>query len=411
MGFIGYLKKEFSFLKGNYLVLIVSWILMHFADPIAYIYHSLFVLELGATPYILGLINSLSTLSFALVQFIGGYIADYYGRRKIIVLMTFGLAFSNLFFVFAENWLHILFGSIFGNIFLVYSPALSAITADSIPPEKRGLGFSLSHMIVIVSVFSPLIASFLVVNYGIVYGVKLAYLIVFIFYIISAIIRTRLKETLPTVRGSIGSYNIFKVYVNAVYESFSALKFASRDVIKFLLITVVLDFSMRLSMPFFVVYAKNVIGLSEGQWAILMTLYYLSSSVSGIFIGKIIDVFGRKNPLILACFLQTITLIIFIHGSYTTLIPLFILWALFDLLMMTSRDAMNADLIPRNLRGRLSSVRLFFEYVAMSLGYLIGGYLYEHISPQYPFILNIVFAFVCAIALLILIAEPIKREL
>ncbi|MEM2137329.1 MAG: MFS transporter, partial [Candidatus Methanomethylicia archaeon] len=275
-----YLKREFSFLRGNYLILVISWILMRFADPMAYTYYSLFVLELGATPYILGLINSLSTLFLAFIQFIGGYIADYYGRRRIIVLMTFGLAFSNLFFVFAENWTYVLVGSIVGNLFMIYGPALSAITADSIPPDKRGLGFSVSRMIGIVSVFSPLIASFLVINFGLVYGVKLAYLIVFSCYFLSAIVRLKLRETIPALRENLDSSNILRVYVDSIRESFSALKFVSRDIIKFLCIIVILDFSMRLPLPFFVVYAKNVIGIDESQWAILMTLYHFSSFVS-----------------------------------------------------------------------------------------------------------------------------------
>jgi hypothetical protein len=43
----GRLKEEFSFFRGNYLILIVSWILMDFAHEIPGTYYSDYVIQLG----------------------------------------------------------------------------------------------------------------------------------------------------------------------------------------------------------------------------------------------------------------------------------------------------------------------------------------------------------------------------
>lgn len=48
MGLVENLKSEFSFIKGNYTVMIISWILVDFAVELPATYFSLYVLGLGA---------------------------------------------------------------------------------------------------------------------------------------------------------------------------------------------------------------------------------------------------------------------------------------------------------------------------------------------------------------------------
>ena len=91
---IGNLKSEFSFIKGNYAVMVISWILVDFAVELPATYFSLYVLGLGATETILGVIGLSQFLALASLQFPGGYLADKYGRKWLISSMTFGVTFS-----------------------------------------------------------------------------------------------------------------------------------------------------------------------------------------------------------------------------------------------------------------------------------------------------------------------------
>jgi len=86
------LKQEFYFIEGNYLILIISWILMDFAGELPGTYYSDYVIQLGGSATILGLITLVSMLAMASVQFPGGYLADKYGRRWLISTLTFGVA-------------------------------------------------------------------------------------------------------------------------------------------------------------------------------------------------------------------------------------------------------------------------------------------------------------------------------
>jgi len=136
LAIISKLKEEFSFIRGNYAVLVLSWIIMDFAMELPGTYYSLYVVDpaLGGTETILGIIGFVSFLALALVQFPGGYLADKHGRRWLISTMTFGVALSYIFYALAPSWHSILVGAMVGNLCLIYQPALLAMTADSLPP-------------------------------------------------------------------------------------------------------------------------------------------------------------------------------------------------------------------------------------------------------------------------------------
>jgi len=99
-------RSRYAFISGNFLILIVSWILMNFAGPIPGTYSSLYYKNLGADDFLLGVIGFAATIALALVQFPGDYLADKDkdGRRSLVVKMTYGVALSYLLLVFAPSW-------------------------------------------------------------------------------------------------------------------------------------------------------------------------------------------------------------------------------------------------------------------------------------------------------------------
>lgn len=66
------LREEFSFIRGNYLILIISWVMMDFANELPALYYGPYVIyDLKATPEILGFIGFASIIALASVQFPG----------------------------------------------------------------------------------------------------------------------------------------------------------------------------------------------------------------------------------------------------------------------------------------------------------------------------------------------------
>jgi len=404
------LKREFSFIRGNILILMVSWALMDFAHPIPYTYYSLFVLELGGSPFILGLIGFASFMTLALVQFPGGYLADKYGRRKLIVMMTFGVAVSYIFYALAPTWHFIMIGAVLGSLCLIYQAALSAITADSLPPEKRGMGFSIIMAVGVVSILSPIVAGFLYVSYDLVQGMRIAYFIVMAFYLAAAIIRTRLRETLEVDVDKISFMDAVKRYPKAVKESMGVWKLIPRTALYLFLIFTIGGFFAFMCMPYYVVYATDVLHIEEFQWALLLTLYFAVMFGSSLPAGKLVEKMGRKRPLIASNIFFMLGMWFFIYGDFWRLVVFFVLSGIGNSLMNIAYQSMEADLVPMEHRGKMMGCTAFFDYVLASISQLTGGFLYESVSTQLPFILLLASTIPSIPLTFLLIHEPRKRE-
>jgi len=192
------LRRYFSLLRGNLLIIIVTWAFIEFARGATSTYYSKYVVGLGAPEMVPGLLQALYTSVYAIVAIIGGYVADRYGRRNIIAFFTFFVAFSYLLYATAPAWQWLIIAEITLALTSIYIPALQAMIADSIPPEKRGKGYSLTYLITYLAAApSALVAGMLVARHGIVQGVRITFFIASTCAIIAAILRTLfLKETL-----------------------------------------------------------------------------------------------------------------------------------------------------------------------------------------------------------------------
>ena len=73
-------------------------------------------------------------------------------------------------------------------------------------------------------------------------------------------------------------------------------------------------------------------------------------------------------------------------------------------------SALQADLTPKDQRGKVNGFTNFANNIFMALGSLTGGVLYEHVSPQLPFFIAIALIAPCFVLTLTMVHEPGKRE-
>lgn len=422
--FIDKLKTEFSFFRGNYLILIISWILMDFAGELPGTYYPDYVIQLGGSPSILGLITFASLLALASVQFPGGYLADKYGRRWLISTLTFGVALSFIFYAAAPSWHYLLVGAVLQNICLLYQPALNAMMADSLPPEKRGIGFSVLNLIMSVSTTpAPIVALLLVANFGSELGMRIAYTIVVVFYLSAAIVRLKLKESMKTVE-KLSLKDALRSYPRALKDGINVWKIVPRSMLFLFFSELMMRSSFAMIQTLFLVYAFYVLQiggaptpgippqedpalqLARIKWGYVMTALFICMVISAIPAGKLIDKAGRKIPLIMSQLLTFPAILLFIYGSYPTLFIAMPLTGFSMLLGFSSYQSLFADLVPQGHRGKVTGSMNFFTYIAMAVGGAIGGLFYDLFSPQLPFLLVIFLAIPSAALVLFFVHEP-----
>lgn len=404
------IRNEFAFLRGNMLVLMASWLLMNFAGAIPSTYYSLYVLELDGTPFIIGILDFIAFTAIALVQFPGGYLADKQGRRDIIVTFTFGVALANLVFASAPSWHFIALAVTLSNASLIYQPALAAIQSDSIPPEKRGMGFSLGMFVNnLASILSPAVAAFLVAVFGLILGMRIAYLIVLAFYLGAALLRLKLKETLQTTDGS-SLLDAVRKYPTAVKEGLGVWKTLPRSMLYLFITNALSSFIFAMTFSYLVVYATDFHQIDTTSWAILMMWFTASMILFSIPSGKLADKIGRKKPLLASWIFLGAYPLLFIYGTLPGLYLAFLFFGVSNTLFIAAYQALEADLVPRELRGKEVGCSQFIMYILMAIGGLAGGFFYEYVSPMLPFILSFIVTIPCTLITWRLIDDSEKRQ-
>lgn len=409
MGVFVRLRQEFSFFRGNYLVLILSWILMDFAGELPGTYYSDFVKQLGATETIIGLIGLSSWLALALVQFPGGYLADK-GRRWLVSTMTFGVALSYIFYIIAPSWHLILIGSVIGNLCLIYQPALLAMMSDSLPPERRGMGFSIINLIMSVATTpAPAFAVLLVVYYGFLPGMRVAYIIVTSFFIGAALLRLMLRESIENAQ-QVKPSDFFSSYPKALKEGIAVWKVVPRSMLFLFLSSLLVRFSFALAQLYFMLYALYVLQIGYEVWGLAQIVLFLTMIIAAFPSGMLLDKIGRKIPLLISTIIVIPAVLFFLYGGVIGVFIAMPLTGLSQLLGMSAFMSLQADLVPKEQRGKVIGSSNFFNYIFMGLGSLAGGVIYERISPQIPFLTMIVLAIPSFFLTLYLVKESEKRE-
>jgi len=403
------LREDFSILRGNLLVLVVSWIFLYFAGSMVYPYETLYLQALGASPFTIGLIGSLGTALLCFSRIPGAYIADRYGRRKIIVTMTYGAALSYVLLAVAPDWRFATLGIAIYNLCLIYQPALQAITADSISPEKRGMGYALANVVPSApAVLAPLAVRFLVEQYGFMMGVRITYWLVMLLSLTAAVVRTLwLEETLKT---SAKPGRLSSEFKRSVIEVFAALKGMSKPLAVLTLIMLISSFEEPMFHSFMSLYAVDVAGISKPDWALLNVIYLVVPLVAGIPLGRLVDIVGRKKALLAAYALWIPSTAYFVYcRNLIGMALVFVVFTLGASLFMPAYQALLADLTPREMRGRVMGVVGTLNLLVMIPASALGGLLYE-MKPASPFLLCVVLGMVCMVLIVLLIKEPVRRE-
>jgi MFS family permease len=404
------LRQEFSFFKGNYLVLVVSWIFMDFAGEIPGAYYPLYVKDLGGNEAIVGFIGFISFLCIAAVQFPGGHLADKYGRKWLISTMTFGVALSYVFYALAPSWEFIMLGAMLQNLCLIYQPALLSMVSDSLPPEKRGMGISITQLIASVATTpGPAVAAFFFAVYGKIDGMRISYGIVVALFLVAAVLRLNLKETIKDPP-KISFRGILKVYPDSMRESFKVWKIVPRSTFYLFLSFLLGGFSIAMIQTFTVIYAVEDVGLSRIEWSLVLMVLFIAMIILSIPIGKLVDKVGRKIPLLLSYLFMIPSILLFIYGDFFRLAVSLVLFGVVQLMMFSSYSALMADLVPKEQRGKVTGFSQFFNYITMAIGVLLGGIIYYTISHQLPFLLVLVFLVPQFLVTFFMVHEPKQRE-
>jgi DHA2 family multidrug resistance protein len=162
---------------------------------------------------------------------------------------------------------------------------------------------------------------------------------------------------------------------------------------------------------YYIIYATEVIGLAAFEWSLILGFQILSATILKIPGAWVADKFGKKKVLVisaLAC--APITIVFAFSRSFVEVLLVLLLLVVAGIYYDPVHQALQADLTPRSVRGRIIMLWSIGSAVASAIGGLVGGLLYHAMGSAMPFYVFTVAELVAVALLVVFVKEPLKKE-
>jgi MFS family permease len=412
-----------GFIRGNVLVLTVCSVLWRISVDVVRPYLALYIIVLGGSYETIGLVMAVGNLAGMLLYPLGGYIADYQGRIKVMAYMTYVYSLTFLIFVFTESWAWVAIGMFAQSLVTFYTPAMQALMADSLPPGKRGLGFAATFAIPSAfGIASPLIGGWLIDIYGITPAIKGLYFLGFLIAIVVATLRLKfLKETIHRAEVmSIRLGSIPGLLLKSYRDVVRMIREAPRRLLVLSLLMAGCTFFVSLVMPFWIIRATEVIGINPEQWGTIMLVSGAVNVLLSLPAGSYVDRHRRKTIAGVCLIAGSIPVFLFLYATtFEQVVALSVAATMTNVFLNPALQSMFADMVPRERRGRVISAlggggvwimggawgTGVVAMASITLGSLASGYVYS-LGSSLPWVILAGALVVLGVLFIKMVEEP-----
>ncbi|MFC0189836.1 MDR family MFS transporter [Fictibacillus aquaticus] len=315
-----------------------------------------------------------SQLVGVFANLVGGYCADRYGRKKMMVFAAAGQTVSFVFFVLANSpwftspiitFLAFTALGVFGSL---YWPASHAMIADVVPEKHRSSVFAVFYTSINISVvFGPILGSIFFFQYR--FGLLLACLVVS--FILTIILDKMIRETVPLrdTAEAVQEDSSPRKWSDAVWNQLKDYRVIASDKLFLLFIVagiLVAQTFMQLDLLIAVYTTEKVPEqtlLSVGSWDLTLTgeklFGYLVSSngllvaLFTVFMAKWMSKYREGNVFVMSSVLYGAGM--FVFGSTDLVWFLFIGIVIFtaaELMVVGIQESFISKLAPEHMRGQ-----------------------------------------------------------
>ena len=369
----------------NLMVITLTQSLFMLTASLWWPYWSLYILELGVSKTLLGMIFMIETIAQILFQIPGGVLTDKLGRKKMIVLGSVFRAISPLIYVLTGSWQFVLMGMFITQMSNMMVPAIDALIAESTSVEHRAMGYGTFRMMTLLPmIFTPFIGGVITDALGIYGGVRLAITVTFIVAWLNVLIRWRFLE--DTYDGG--------EHASSRLDALKEIRSVPRPIWTLIVVAAFASIGLRVANQFMAVYATQIIGLTNTQWGLIMTSVGIVSTLLTIPSSIWSDRVGRKPGIMVSLGITPLMYIGFpFSGSFLTLAASRVVGAISEGFggAVTGLEggsawlALVADIVPAKQRGKVMGLIATLAGVVSFPGAWIGGLIWDNIGPQMPF--------------------------
>ena len=329
--------------------------------------------ELGAAPFMVGIMMGVTSLSNAAGNVVFGRLSDLKGRRLPLTIGFIGVAIAVLLYSLATMPLYLVAMRLIHGFFSgATGPCTAAILADLAPPQRRGAYMGIWGMSVSIGVtISSALAGFLAAAYGY-FSVFLTIAIVCI--LASIIIWTLIPETRPMkqVNTPLSGDMPARPSLVSILKRKNVL-FACLGILSmyWLLGTIVVTFSRYLAELQIAGVIKPDPKMALG---ILLSIFGLAAVALNYLFGHLADAVGRKYPLIVAFFMLSIAPLLISNPSVPLIVISWIItWSISASIIWPTLLALLTDELAPHERGAGLGVFMTALMIGTGMGMPVMG--------------------------------------
>ncbi len=377
-------------LDRNLKLIFLSNIVGAFGDGLYVYILPLYIRGLNATSADVGFLFSIFTLSTALTIIPGGFLADRFDRKKVIILGWLIWMPVPLMFSVATYWTQLVpVMGLYG--FFLSGPATSAYVVTLARKDTVTITYTmLSGSWWFGYILSPGLGGYL----STFIGMQGVFFLAFLFYSAAA-----------GVLFLIMSQRVKKPVMPQTSHTRSPSPHAEKIVLLSLFFAVVFFF-LSLVRPLVVQLFQDVYQLQSFHIGLLGSISFFGAAFFSISLGRLGDKFGKMIAATIALLISSLSFGVFVGFSHFFALGFasflngasYMLWALMG--------ASVGSITPEASRGRWISVSQMSATLAGSVAPYIGGIIYES-SPYTPFYIVMIIAPLLA---LIALTRPFKEE-
>jgi len=327
---------------------------------------------LGATTPIIGLFGTAEDFFDACYQYPGGYIADRFGRRRAFLIFITLASLGYVVYLFSTSWAFVFVGLALAMAWQsMASPAIFAVIGDSLPRERRAMGFTLQSILKRVPVvLAPIAGGALIASIGLVKGVHVGLLVTLALAALTIVLVLKLRPPAQPPHS---------INIRGVWNSF-------HHILKRLLISdIIIRTCEGMTGVLAILYVTNIHGISIAAYGTLIAVQMVTSIIVYIPAGRIADRIGRKPFVTLTFFsFALFPLAIVFASNFAWLVVAYVIGGLREI-GEPSRKAMIVDLAHDNIRARSVGLYYLIRSLSITPAAAIGGLLWK-IAPQAPFV-------------------------
>lgn len=335
----------------------------------------LFLSSIGATPFVIGVIEGIAESLTSLLKFVVGYISDRMKKRKLLAIFGYGFsAVGRILLILASSWAGVFLWRIADRIGKgIRAAPRDALIAESSDPGRHGRSFGIHQM---MDMFGAMIG--VGIAYFIISGGNGNYSTVFLYSMI------------PVLFGFGLLFWIREPKSNLPIEQ-KGLDFKWRELDQELrrLLLVILLFTLANSSNQFLILRASDVGVSTANALLLYLLFHLVAALFSYPAGRLSDTIGRKWLLITGYMFYGLVYLGFgaIHSA-KWIWGLFALYGVYAGLTKGVEKALVADAAPKDLKATIMGIYSMFVGIGLLPASMITGWLWDKYGAAAPFYFN-----------------------